>query len=205
MPRPSHAPSPQVRAAFRRGGGTLRTTQAIDAGIHPRTLYMLRDSGQVECISRGVFRLAAASASGDPDLAAVAARIPRGVICLTSALAIHGLTTQIPHAVDVALLPGGWTPTLRHPPIRVYRFSPASMEQGVEERTVGGTRIRVFSAEKSVADCFKFRNKIGLDIALEALRTYLRGRRRDLSALARCAKVDRVDAVMRPYIEAMLA
>ena len=79
------------------------------------------------------------------------------------------------------------------------------MEQGVEERTVSGTRIRVFSAEKSVADCFKFRNKIGLDIALEALRTYLSGRRRDLSALARCAKVDRVDAVMRPYIEAMLA
>jgi predicted transcriptional regulator of viral defense system len=204
-PSPGPGPSPNALAAFHRAGGTLRASEAIRAGIHPRMLYLLRDAGRVECISRGVYRLAGSRASGDPDLVAVSLRIPRGVICLTSALAIHGLTTHIPHSVDVALPPGGWTPVIRHPPTRLYRFSPASMSEGVEEHVVDGTRIRVFSAAKSVADSFKFRNKIGLDIALEALRAYLSRRRRDLVALARYAEVDRVDSVMRPYIDGMLA
>jgi len=191
--------------AFRRRGGTLRTKQAIAAGIHPRTLYQLRDSGEIEQVSRGVFRLAAVERSVDPDLLAVAARVPRGVICLTSALAVHELTTQIPHAVDVALPPGRWTPRLNRPPIRVYRFSGESMREGVESRNADGITIRIFNAEKTIADCFKFRNKIGLDITLEALRMYRSRRRQDLPAVMRYAKIDRVAAVIRPYIEATLA
>ena len=190
---------------FRRRGGTLRTSEAIEAGIHPRTLYQLRDSGAIEQVSRGVYRLAEKEWSIDPDLLAVAVRIPRGVICLTSALALHELTTQIPHVVDVALPPGGWTPTLKHPPIRVYRFSADSMREGVESRHSDGVAIRVFNAEKTIADCFKFRNKIGQDIAIEALRMYRARRRQDLVALMRYAKVDRVDSIMRPYIEATLS
>lgn len=199
-------PSPTVRAIdiFRRRGGTLRTRDAIEAGIHPRTLYDLRDEGEIEQVSRGVYRLADLDTDTDPDLLAVAARIPRGVICLTSALSLHELTTQIPHEVDVALLPGAWTPTIEHPPIRVFRFSEASMRTGVESRKVDGITMRLFNAEKSIADCFKYRNKIGQDIAVEALRMYRARRKQNLSALMRYAKINRVDSVMRPYIEATL-
>lgn len=200
----SNAPSRAIDT-FRRRGGTLRTSEAIEAGIHPRTLYQLRDSGTIERVSRGVYRLAEKEWSTDPDLLAVAVRIPRGVICLTSALALHELTTQIPHVVDVALPPGGWTPTLKHPPIRVYRFSTDSMREGLESRQSDGIAIRVFNAEKTIADCFKFRNKIGMDIAIEALRTYRARRKQDLVALMHYAKVDRVDSIMRPYIEATLS
>ncbi len=141
----------------------------------------------------------------DPDLLAVAARVPRGVICLTSALAVHELTTQIPHVVDVALPPGGWTPTIKHPPIRVYRFSDETMRAGVESRVADGVTIRMFNPEKTIADCFKFRNKVGLDIALEALRMYHSRRRQDLPVLMDYAKIDRVASVIRLYLEATLS
>lgn len=205
MPIANSSAAARAIDAFRRRGGTMRTTEAIEAGIHPRMLYQLRDEGTVAQVSRGVYRLAEAEWSIDPDLLAVAVRIPRGVICLTSALAVHELTTQIPRAVDVALPPGGWTPAIKHPPIRVYRFSAASMREGVETRSVDGATIRIFNAEKTIADCFKFRNKIGTDIAVEALRAYRSRRKQDLIALMRYAKIDRVESIIRPYIEAMLA
>lgn len=201
------APSAADRAIdeFRRRGGVLRTREAIAAGIHPRTLYDLRDAGVIEAISRGVHRLAEAEWSADPDLLAVAARVPRAVICLASALVLHELTTQIPRAVEIALPPGGSGPRFSSPPIRVHRFSDASMTEGVESRIADGVTIRFFNVEKTIADCFKFRNRIGLDIALEALRLYRSRREQDLPALMRYARIDRVDAVMRPYLEAMLA
>ena len=205
MPAPKPNAVSRAITAFRRHGGTLRTKEALAAGIHPRTLYQLRDAGTIEQVSRGVYRLAESEWSVDPDLLAVAVRIPRGVICLTSALVVHELTTQVPRSVDVALPPGGWTPVIKHPPIRVYRFSVASMREGIESRTVDGVTIRVFSAEKTIADCFKFRNKIGSDIALEALRMYRSRRKQDLNALMRFARVDRVESIMRPYLEATLA
>lgn len=191
--------------AFRRRGGSLRTAEALKAGIHPRTLYQLRDAGTIQQVSRGVYRLAEKEWSADPDLLAVAARIPRGVICLTSALAVHELTTQIPHVVEVAIPPGGWTPTITHPPIRVYRFSGESMRAGVDSRVADGIAIRMFNPEKTIADCFKFRNKIGLDIALEALRMYRSRRSQNLPALMDYAKINRVASVIRPYLEATLS
>lgn len=183
----------------------IRTGEAITSGIHPRTLYELRDMGVIEAVSRGVYRLAEMEWAIDPDILAVAARVPRAVLCLTSALAIHEITTQIPRMVDIALSPGGSSPRFRNPPVRVYRFGGASMTEGVESRIAEGVTIRLFSAEKTIADCFKFRNRIGLDIALEALRLYRSRRRQDLPSLMRYAKVDRVDAVIRPYLEATLS
>lgn len=205
MPTTKSSAASRALDAFRRRGGSLRTAEALKAGIHPRTLYQLRDSGVIQQVSRGVYRLAEAEWSVDPDLLAVAARVPRGIICLTSALAVHELTTQIPHVVDVALPPGGWTPTIQHPPIRVYRFSDESMRAGVESKVADGVTIRMFNPEKTIADCFKFRNKIGLDIALEALRMYRSRRKQDLPALMDYAKIDRVDSVIRPYLEATLS
>lgn len=197
-------PVERAKRVFRRRGGALRTREALARGIHPRTLYAMRDRGLLERVSRGVYRLAEAEPPDDPDLLTVAARAPQGVVCLVSALALHGMTTQIPHAVDIALPPGKWAPVLDHPPIRVFRFSGKAMTEGIEERRSDRVPIRVFGPEKTLADCFKFRNKIGLDIAVEALRLYRRERRADIPAVMRYAEIDRVANVMRPYLEAML-
>jgi predicted transcriptional regulator of viral defense system len=205
MPTPPPTAADRAIDVFRRRGGVLRTKEAIAAGVHPRTLYELRDAGVIEAISRGVHRLAGRGSSVDPDLLAVAARVPRAVICLASALVVHELTTQIPRTVDIALPPGGSSPRFRHPPIRVHRFGGASMTEGVTTRVADGVTIRCFNAEKTIADCFRFRNRIGLEIALEALRLYRSRRKQDLPALMRYARIDRVDGVMRPYLEATLA
>jgi len=196
--------SRKAEEIFREHGGTLRTSEALEAGIHPRTLYALRDAGRVEKLARGLYRLADAEPAIDPDLLTVAARVPKGVVCLISALSFHHITTQIPHEVDLALPKGAWTPTLQHPPLRIYRFSGKAMTEGVETHEVSAVEVRVFSAEKTLADCFKFRNKIGLDVAVEALRMYWRRGRTDIAAITRFAKIDRVDTVMQPYLEAML-
>jgi predicted transcriptional regulator of viral defense system len=188
---------------FRRHGGLLRTSRAMELGIHPRTLYGLRDSGQVVEVSRGVYRLASLGEIKDPDLVTVAVRIPKAIICLISALHFHNITTQIPHAVDVAVPRGTKTPRLDHPPLRLFRFSEAALTAGIETHTMDSVSIRIFSAEKTVADCFKFRNKIGLDIALEALRDYRQKRRSGMDELWRFAKICRVERVMRPYLEAL--
>jgi len=194
----------RARSVFQRHGGVMRTREALARGIHPRTLYAMRDQGLLERVSRGVYRLADEEPLADPDLFAVAARAPEGVVCLISALALHGITTQIPHAVDIALPPGKWAPVIDHPPIRVYRFSGDALTEGVQEHERDGVTIRVYSPEKTLADCFKFRNKIGLDVAVEALRMYRRERRTDIQAIMRYAEIDRVSKVMRPYLEAVL-
>ena len=191
---------------FRERGGTLRTRDALKAGIHPRTLYALRDSGRLERLARGLYRLADAEPSVNPDLLTVAARVPKGVICLVSALAFHQITTQIPHAVDIALPKGAWTPRLKHPPLRTYRFGGKAMTEGIETHDVSHVKVPIYSEEKTLTDCFKFRNKIGLDIALEALRMYWRRpqRRVNIAAITRFAEINRVASVMRPYIESLL-
>lgn len=200
-------PTPTIehaRRLFEKAGGTLRAGQARIAGVHPRTLAAMVEAGVLRRVSRGVYQLDDHESTSDPDLAVVAVKAPAGVVCLISALAFHGLTTQIPHRVDLALPPGARTPKLAHPPVQVYRFGGRSMTAGVEEHDLTGTTVRIFSPPKSVADCFKFRNKIGLDIAVEAMRMCLRERRATASEVMRYAEIDRVSRVMRPYIEATL-
>ncbi|MHB1293794.1 MAG: type IV toxin-antitoxin system AbiEi family antitoxin domain-containing protein [Anaerolineae bacterium] len=189
---------------FRQEERPLRTREALDLGIHPRTLYALRDAGVLETLSRGLYRLADLPPLTNPDLVTVARRVPRGVICLISALAFHELTTQVPHAVDVALRPGDEQPRLDYPPLRVYRFSKASWAAGIETHRLDGTEVRIYAAAKSVADAFKFRHKIGMDIVLEALRTHLQRPGFDLDALLSYARICRVEKVMHPYLEALL-
>lgn len=189
---------------FRRRGGVLRTAEALEAGVHPGTLYAMRDRGILEQVSRGVYRLAEGMPLGNPDLVTVAARIPSGVICLISALSFHELTTQIPHEVYVALPKGAEEPRLSYPPIRTFRFSGGAFTEGIETHDLDGVKVRIYGREKTVADCFKFRNRIGLDTAVEALRFYLEQGKVDLDGLLRLASVCRVEKVMRPYIEAVL-
>jgi predicted transcriptional regulator of viral defense system len=182
----------------------MRTSQAIRAGIHPTTLYAIRDSGMLEVISRGVYRLADSPKLGNPDLVAVATRIPAGVICLISALFFHEITTQIPHAVHVALARGAEQPRLRFPPLRTYRFSENAFTQGVELHKLDGIAVRVYSPEKTLADCFKFRARVGLDTALEALRLYRERKVVRTEDVLHYARVCRVEKIMRPYLEALL-
>ena len=193
----------QAVKIFKTRGGTLRTGEAIKAGIHPRTLYAMRDTGELEQLARGVYRLAELPPLSNPDLATVSKRVPQGVVCLISALSFHELTTQIPHVVHLALPRNRWEPKLEYPPIQVYRFSADTYKAGVEIHSIEGVDVHIFDAEKTLADCFKYRNKIGLDVALEALTDCRRQNKCSNDELWYYAKICRVSNVMRPYMEAI--
>lgn len=192
-------------ARFRERGGILRMAEALRAGIHRRTLYQLRDRGVLEQLSRGVYRLADSRPLGNPDLVAVSRRVPRGVVCLLSALAYHELTTEIPHEVYLAVPRESEPPQLDYPPVRVFRFGPKSFQEGIDTHELDGVPVRIYGPEKTIADCFKYRNKLGLDVALEALKAYFKRGRPDVAKLLRYAEACRVKNVMRPYLEALLA
>ena len=164
----------------------------------------MRDAGRLERISRGVYRLAERPPLGNPDLVTVAKRVPNGVICLISALAFHDLTTQIPHEVHLALPRGAEEPRLDFPPIRTFRFTGKSFTEGIEIHRLDGVPVRIYSPEKTLADCFKFRNKIGLDVVIEALRRYRRQRTFDLNNILYYSLLCRVHKVVQPYLEALL-
>jgi len=189
---------------FRQSGGLLRTRAALRAGIHPRTLYQMRDKGIVEQLDRGLFRLTSLPRPANHDLVTVAAKIPTGVICLISALAFYEITTQIPHEVHIALPRGAEPPRLRHPPLRVFWFTGRAFTDGIEVHKQDGLELRVYSVEKTLADCFKYRNKLGLDTALEALRLYRSRKRLKMDELLKFARTCRVEKIMRPYLEAIL-
>ena len=191
-------------AAFKKHNGILRTAQAMRAGIHPATFYAMRDSGALERVSRGVYRLAGSPPLGNPDLVTVATRIPAGVICLISALSFHELTTQIPHEVHLALPRGAEEPRVDHPPFRTYRFSGRAFTEGVETHEIDGVKVKIYSPEKTIADCFKFRGRIGLDTAVDAVRYYRERQRIRVDQLMRYASICRVEKIIRPYLEALL-
>ncbi len=193
----------RARDLIRERGGTICTAEALRAGIHPRTLYRMRDEGILETVSRGTFRLADEPGLSHPDLVTVALRAPRAVVCLISALAFHEITTQVPHAVAIALEKGATTPRIGHPPIVVHRFSGRSLTAGIETHRIDNVVVRIYGAEKTLADCFKFRNKLGMDIVLEALRLYKARKPYRPDELLKYARICRVESVMRPYLEAL--
>ena len=188
---------------FRQRGGILRMSEALQAGISRKTLYSMHDEDLLERLSRGVYRLTSLPGLEAPDLVAVATRIPNGVVCLISALAFHDLTTQIPHAVDIALARGAEKPRIDYPPVNTYWFSGEAFTGGVQTPNIDGKRIRVYAMEKSIADAFKYRNKIGIEVPLEALRTWRSRRQSKVEQLIKYARVCRVERVIRPYVEAM--
>jgi predicted transcriptional regulator of viral defense system len=196
------AATQHAQKTFKQRGGTLRTGEALAAGVHPRTLYAMRDAGELETLARGVYRLAGLPPLQEPDLATVAKRVPQGVVCLISALAFHGLTTQIPHGVYLALRRSARTPALTYPPLHVFRFSEQAFAAGIETHSIDGVPVHIYGPEKTLADCFKFRNQIGLDLALEALKTYRKRRRPQFQKVLDFARICRVEKLLRPYLEA---
>lgn len=193
----------QALTIFGEHGGLLRTRDAIRLGIHPRTLYAMRDEGVIQQVRRGCYRLADLPDLGNPDLVAVALAVPKGVICLISALSYHGVGTQIPRVVDVAIHKDAKRPRIGYPPTRTFWFTGKALTTGVQTHELDGVPVKIYNPAKTVADCFKFRNRIGLDVALEALREVRRSRLATVDELFQMAKVCRVANVMRPYLEAI--
>ncbi len=186
-----------------RSRGLIRSYDLAPLRI-PR-VYLTRAlrRGQLERIGRGLYGLPGREVSAHGSLAEVARRVPKGVVCLLSALRFHGLTTQAPFEVWLAIENKAIAPKLDYPPLRIVRFSGAALTEGVEEHLVDGVTIRVTGVAKTVADCFKYRNKIGLDVALEALREAWQDKRMNSDDLWRYSKVCRVANVIRPYLDSL--
>ncbi len=185
-------------------GGIIRTAEALKAGIHPRTFYALRDRGYLESVSRGVYRLTELPPISNPDFILVASRVPQAVFCLISALSFHELTTQIPHEVYISLKEGTKTPRIDFPPLSVHRFSRASFEAGIAIYTIDGIPVRIYNQEKTLVDCFKFRNKLGMDVVLEAVKMYKsRNEKFKIPELLKYARICRVEKIMQPYLESI--
>jgi predicted transcriptional regulator of viral defense system len=189
--------------AFRKEGGTLRTRDLIALGVHTDALYTLRDSGRIVELGRGLYRLAETGEAEHPDLALAAARAPAAAVCLISALSYHDITTQIPSSVHLAVSRGSYHGITLSIPVTVYRFDPKTFNKGLETHRVGGTPLKIYSAARTVVDCFKFRNKLGLDVALEALRMARQRKRVQNQELLHYARLLRVENPMSPYLQAI--
>ena len=183
--------------------GLLRASD-LDAIEAPRVvLTRLIEGGLLERVSRGLYRLPSHPGSEHEGLATIAAKVPQAVFCLLTALQFHELTTQLPRQVWIAMPRGSHVPRVDYPPIKMVQMTGAVYTAGIEEHLRDGVTLRVYSAAKTVADCFKHRNKIGLDVALEALKDARAERMASADDLWRYAKVCRVANVMRPYLEAI--
>jgi predicted transcriptional regulator of viral defense system len=188
-----------------RARGLLRARDLTQSGLPTITLTRLVQAGKLERIARGLYGLPGAPMSEHRSLAEVAARVPKGVVCLLSALRVHEIGTQAPFEVWLAIPQQMVAPRLDQPALRVVRMSDDALTEGVQQRTIDGIKVPVFNAARTVVDCFKFRNKIGLDVALEALRDGWSQRKFTLDDLWRYATTARMANVMRPYIEAITA
>ena len=195
----------QQALALIRQRGLLRARDVAAAGVPTALLTRLVRAGRLQRVERGLYALPDASLDAHRSLAEVTLRAPRGVICLLSALRVHEIGTQAPFEVWLALPQGVNPPRQTGPSLRVVRMSGAAMTEGIETRIIDGATVPVFCAAKTVADCFKFRNKVGLDVALEALREAWRQRKLSMDVLWHYAEVNRMSRVMRPYIEALTA
>ena len=180
--------------------GIIKLNKATKQHIHPRTLYNLRDKGILEQVSYGLYKLKQSKIS-HPDFVTVALRAPNGVICLISALAFHNLTTQVPHKVWMAIKRGDHKPRIDYPPVSIHQFSNQSFSSGVDKHTFDKISVKIYDPEKTIVDCFKFRNKIGMNIVLEALAFYRKRKTFNPVKLIKYAKICRVENIMKPYME----
>ena len=196
-------PQPEHARAILAEHGVLRLREIVDAGIAEETIARLVRRGEVIRLTRGLYQLADYKVAAAHSLVEATKQVPRGVICLLSALQYHGLTTQLPSRVWIAIDRNAWKPTAQHPPLRVLRFGGKALTVGVEIHTIEGIAVPIYGVAKTVVDCFRYRNKIGLDVALEALRESLRKRRCAPNELWRLAHELRILSVMKPYLEAM--
>ena len=200
---PAANPSQRLLRLARRRGSITRQ-EVVDAGIHTQTLSRLVRAGAIERVGRGRYRLPETPITEHHGLALVAAAAPKAVICLLSALSFHQIGTQLPHEVWIAVDRRARRPAVSYPRVRVHRFSGKALTDGVEFHDIEGESVRIYGVAKTIADVFKYRNKVGLDVALEALREAWHAKRFTMAEVDRYARACRVDQVMRPYLEALV-
>jgi predicted transcriptional regulator of viral defense system len=185
--------------------GSITASEVASHGIHSQQLTRLVRQGVLERVARGHYRLASRPVTEHHGLVVATMEVPRGVICLLSALTFHGIGTQLPPEVWIAIERHTRKPAARNVPLRIMRFGGAAFTEGIERHRLEGTTVRVYSVAKTIADLYKYRSAVGLDVALEALREAWRDRRFTMDALDRAARVCRVERVMRPYVEAVVS
>ena len=185
--------------------GMLRLKDFIAKDIDPETLARLVRSGQVVRPARGLYQLSDAPVDATHVLAEAAALVPKGIVCLISALQFHGLTLQMPSAVWMAIERTAWKPTISYPSVRFVRFSGWAMTEGVERYPVQSRKLPITNPARTIVDCFRYRNKIGIDVAMEGLREGIRKRKCTPDELWRFAKKARTWTIMRPYVETVVA
>lgn len=181
----------------------LRPKDAVSAGYSRMYLAQLAKRGELRKIGRGLYASPLRNETEESGLAEIATKHPRGVVCLLSALSLHSLTTQAPHEVWLAVGSKERAPKMDYPPIRVVRFGGDTLTEGSEVKVIEGIPVQITNVPKTIADCFKFRNKIGLDVALEALKEAWRDKRVSMNDLWHYAQLCRVQNVMRPYLESL--
>jgi predicted transcriptional regulator of viral defense system len=203
MPTKRNNPREQRRGTIS-ASGLARTRSLEKAGLSRVAVARMANSGELQRITRGVYAPPNFAPTEHHGLATAAARVPHGVICLLSALQFHGIGTQAPFEVWIAIDRKARKPTIDAPPLRVVRFSKRILKEGVERHVLEGVDVKITSAARTVADCFKYRNKIGLYVALEALRDCWRQKKATMDELHRAARVCRMANVMRPYLESLV-
>lgn len=195
----------QIAHALLTARGIARLMELRDAGVTAATVSRMERDGEVLRLARGLYQLADAPLDANHSLAEAAKRAPKGVVCLVSALAFHGLTDQLPKQVWLAIGRKDWAPKSDGTPIRIVRFTESLLADSVETHVVEGVPVKVFGVVKTVADCFRYRNKIGLSVAIEGLQEALRQRKATPGEIARQAERGGVSSVIRPYLEALTA
>lgn len=182
--------------------GIIRAEDVEAVGISRNYLYRMHKEGLLEKIAVGLYTLPEVPVTENSSLAEVAKRLPHSVVCLLSALSYHEITTQIPHETWLTIPRGSWRPNVEYPPLNLTYVSGPAYSFGIQEHVLNGVAVKIYSPAKTVADCFKFRNKVGLDVAIEALREAWRSRKVTMDELVEAAEIDRVSKIMRPYLEA---
>lgn len=192
------------KTIFEKHEGILRAAEAIRLGVPEHVIYGMVKEGELVRETRGIYRLAESEMPSDPDLVQVSLLVPKAVICLISALYFYELTTQIPHSVYVALPQNTPRPRLKYPPLEVFWVKNSLHSVGVDVHVLDGVKVKIYNREKTVADCFKFRNRVGEDVALEALKDYVRQPKMDVHKLLEYAKINRVEKLMILYLKSIL-
>lgn len=189
---------------LKKNGGLASCAEIIKAGFNKALLKISLDSGRINKIDRGLYRLSEGDSFSNPDLVAISIKATKGVVCLLSALAFYEATTEIPQFVDIAIPRGAHANKIKYPPVRFYRFAPEAWKAGIEEYKIRDRKIKVYNLAKTIADCFKFRNKIGMDVARDALKTAIAEKGIKPKEIMHYAKICRVDKILKPILEAML-
>lgn len=194
----------KIEAYLQSHGGVARFSSILKAGFHPDALRNIEKENKIEKVGRGLYRLTSYTLGSHPDYVIASLQTAKGIICLISALYFHKATTEIPRVIDIAIPSGARANRIKYPPVKFYRFSPTAWEAGIEEYEIAGHKIRIYSLAKTIADCFKFRNKIGTDVARDAVKIAVTERGVKPKDIMHYAKICRVDRIIKPILEAII-